>query len=167
MAEINTEKNKSAWPWIVAAIVVVLLIWLLVEAFERDDDVVEIADPALVATPVHTDPATDATMPATDATAAIMSDSAIEGFAGIYASNDMRLDLDADGTYMMQESPAGVGRGAWRHDASANALHLTPSDGTPDRFFRVEGEGRLIPLNSSGEPADQMTMLTRQGESTE
>jgi len=97
----------------------------------------------------------------------LTSDSAIEGFAGTYASNNMQLDLDIDGSYMMQESPAGAGRGTWRHDASANALHLTPSDGTPDRFSRVEGEGRLIPLNSSGEPADQMAMLTRHGEATE
>ncbi len=167
MAEINIEKKKSVWPWIVAAIVVLLLIWLLAETFDRDDDVVAVADPALVTTPVYTDPETGTTMPATDATAAIATDSVLQGFAGIYASNKMQLDLDADGTYMMQESAAGVGRGTWRHDASANALHLTPSDGTPDRFFRVEGPGRLIPLNASGEPADQMAMLTLQDEATE
>jgi hypothetical protein len=167
MAEINIEKKKSVWPWIVAAIVVLLLIWLLFETFDRDDDVVGIADPALVTTPVYTDPATDTTMPATDATAAMMTDSDMARFTGMYTSNNMQLNLDANGTYMMQESAAGEGRGTWVHDASANALHLTPADGTADRYFRVESADTLIPLNSNGEPADQMAMLTRQGVAAE
>ncbi len=161
MAEINIEKKKSVWPWIVAAIVVLLLIWLLVQAFDRDDDVV--SDPALVTTPVYTDPATDTTMPATDATAAMTTDSDMGRFTGSYTSNNMQLNLDANGTYMMQESPAGEGRGTWMHDAGANALHLTPADGTSDRYFRIESADTLIPLNANGEPADQMAMLTRQG----
>lgn len=169
MAEINIEKKKPVWPWILAAIIVLLLIWLLVEAFDNDDEVV-VTDTAVATTPVYTDPAIGTT-PGTDTTgmgtAAGTTGADMGRFAGIYTSETMQLNLDANGTYMMQESPAGEGRGTWTHDASANALHLDPADGTDDRYFRIEGDNTLVPLNAQGEPADQMTQLTRQGAATQ
>lgn len=166
MAEINIEKKKPVWPWILAAIIVLLLIWLLVEAFDRDDDVVAVADPTVATAPVITDPATGME-PATDAavvgTEMGTMDTGMARFAGIYTSNNMELNLNADGTYTMRESPAGEGAGTWRYDASANALHLDPADGTDDRYFRVEGDNTLIPLNPQGEPAADMAPLMRQG----
>lgn len=39
MAEIRVEPKQRApiWPWIVGIVILLGLIWLLVEAFERDD----------------------------------------------------------------------------------------------------------------------------------
>ncbi|WP_225000271.1 hypothetical protein [Cesiribacter sp. SM1] len=40
MAEIRVEPKRKApiWPWIVGILILLGLIWLLAEAFDRDDD---------------------------------------------------------------------------------------------------------------------------------
>lgn len=40
MAEIRVEPKRKApiWPWIIGILILLGLIWLLVEAFDRDDD---------------------------------------------------------------------------------------------------------------------------------
>lgn len=164
MAEINIEKKNSVWPWILAAIIVLLLIWLLVEAFDRDDVVVATADRPVVTEPAATTPALEAEPAAGAATAAGAASAAMERFAGTYSSDTMQLVLQADGSYTMQESPAGEAQGTWTHDAGANALQLTPADGGQDRYFRIEGDNALMPLNPDGQPAGQMAQLTRQGQ---
>lgn len=38
MADINVEhKKKAVWPWIIAAIVAILVIWALIQLFDDDD----------------------------------------------------------------------------------------------------------------------------------
>lgn len=145
MAEINVERKKTVWPWIIAIIIAVLLIWALMAMLGRDD------------TATTTDPAATAGT-ATSAT----TGEGMQRFAGVYSSANMQLNLDADGTYTMSESPAGEGRGRWTHDASANALHLAPADGSQDRYFRTDGDDALTPLNPDGQPAAQMGQLNRQ-----
>lgn len=165
MAEINIEKKNAVWPWILAAIMVLVLIWLLIKAFDVGVDTA--ATPA-TAPATTADTAAGSNVPAmgTAATAegATPTGTNLERYAGMYGSSNMQLALDADGTYSMQESPAGEGRGIWTHDASSNAVHLTPADGTQDRYFRVEGNDTLVPLDADGEPAGQMAQLTRQAE---
>lgn len=158
MAEINIERKKSIWPWIIAALVAALLIWALLEMLDRDDPV----DPAAGAVTADQ----TATAPAAVAPVATTPDAAtgtagMDGYVGTYVSDSMQLALTGDGAYVMQESPAGEGRGTWTFDASANALHLKPTDGTPDRYFRVEGTDTLVPLDPNGQPAPQMAPLTR------
>ncbi|MFC0676471.1 copper resistance protein NlpE N-terminal domain-containing protein [Lysobacter korlensis] len=168
MAEINIERKKSIWPWIIAALIAALLIWAAMEFFDRDEPVDDTvgavtadqtaAAPAAVA-PATTEPvAPDA---AAIAAAGTTPAAGTEGFAGTYISDSMQLSLTADGAYVMQESAAGEGRGTWIHEANANALHLKPADGSQDRYFRVEGPGTLIPLNPDGQPAAQMAPLNR------
>jgi hypothetical protein len=155
MAEINIERKKSIWPWIIAALIAALLVWVLVEVLDRD----EAAGPAAGAA---TADQTAATAPATaDATGSAGATDGLARYAGLFVSDSMQLRLNADGSYTMQESAAGEGRGTWTHDAGANALHLTPADGSQDRFFRVESAGTLTPLNPDGAPAAQMSQLTR------
>ncbi|MDQ3289126.1 MAG: copper resistance protein NlpE [Pseudomonadota bacterium] len=177
MAEINIERKKSVWPWIIAAIVVALLVWALLAMMGRDD-----RDTAAIA-PVTTDPAV--TTPDVGATAVIVPggavdpgaagaqgaagmqddpaqrDAALDRYAGVYASGNLELNLNSAGTYTMRESPAGEGNGRWTFNQSASALHLMPSDGTPDRYFRVENANTLVPLNETGDPAAQMAPLQR------
>lgn len=139
MAKIGIEEKKSVWPWIIAAIVVLLLIWALVTMLGRDQTGVGPAGAdQTTATPASPD-----------------------RYAGQFTSANMQLDLNADGTYTMQESPAGTGQGRWTHDASANAIQLVPNDGSQDRFFRVDGADTLVPLGPDGQPAAQMTALQR------
>lgn len=54
MAEINVEKKKNIWPWIIGPIVVLLLIWGAIEWFDKDD-VEPYNPPAAVIAPA-TDP---------------------------------------------------------------------------------------------------------------
>ena len=160
MAKIRVEqKKKSVWPWIIAAIVVLLLLWALVAMLGRDERAAVPVGADQTAAPMTT-PA-PVTAPATTAPA----DEALARYAGEFTSVNLQLNLDADGTYTMQESPAGQGQGRWTHDASANALHLTPADGSQDRYFRVEGPDTLVPLNPDGEPAAQMAPLQRRADS--
>jgi hypothetical protein len=169
MAEINIERKKSIWPWIIAALIAALLIWAAVEFFDRDEQVDDAAGavtadqtaaaPAAVA-PATTEPvAPDAAATGTAPAAGVAAGA--DGFAGTYISDSMQLSLTADGAYVMQESAAGEGRGTWTRDATANALHLKPADGSQDRYFRIEGPGTLIPLNPDGQPAAQMAPLNR------
>lgn len=157
MAEINIEKKNAVWPWILAAIIVLLLIWLLVEAFDRDDDVVATTDEPVATAPMVT--GADADM---EPAPAMAVEGDMQRFAGMYTSANMELALDANGSYTLTESPAGEASGTWTHDATANALHLTPADGSLDRYFRIDGDNALTPLNPQGEPAGQMNQLTRQ-----
>lgn len=177
MAEINVERKKSIWPWIIAAIIVVLLIWAVLAMMGRDT-----ADTAVVVAPVATDPvltapgapeATPDLAPATtpitadmpdDTTAAEQRDAALDRYAGTFVSGNIQLVLSSAGTYTMRESPAGEARGRWSYDESANALHLDPADGSQDRYFRVEGIDTLTPLNPEGDPAAQMAPLQRVGD---
>lgn len=152
MAEIHIERKKSVWPWIIAAIVAALVIWALVEMFDRDDE----TDAAATTPAVE-----ETTAPAAAAVPAGTDAGGLERYAGMFASDSMQLELRADGSYALQESPAGEGRGTWSHDASANALRLTPADGSQDRYFRIDGTDTLTPLDPDGQPAAQMTALTR------
>lgn len=54
MADINLEKKKgSIWPWIIGLLVLVAVIWLVVEAMDRDDDDLElVATDTVVLAPV-------------------------------------------------------------------------------------------------------------------
>ncbi|MDQ3206747.1 MAG: copper resistance protein NlpE [Pseudomonadota bacterium] len=160
MAEINIEKKKSIWPWIIAAIVLIFLIWAVVAMLDRDPEVATVAtrDAAVVDTTVAGPETTALDAPGTDGMAA----GSMERYAGMYVSENMQLNLNANGTYALQESPAGEAMGLWTHDASANALRLTPSDGSVDRYFRVEGPNTLTPLSPDGDPAMQMAQLERQ-----
>lgn len=155
MAEIHVERKKSVWPWIIAALLAALLIWAAVEMLDRDDRV----DTAPAAT------GTAATAPAAATADPAPADGAAaaapERYAGMFASDSMRLELRADGSYTMQESPAGDAQGRWSHDAASNALRLTPADGSQDRYFRLDGNDALTPLNPDGQPAAQMSQLTR------
>ena len=163
MDESNFDKKPAIWPWILAAIIVLLLIWLLIKAFDVGVDTL----PTPATTPATTaDTAAASSDPAlaTVATtgAAKASAPGAERHAGMYRSSSTQLALDADGTYSLQEGPAGEGRGAWTHDAAANALHLKPDDGSRERHFRIEPDDALMPLDAAGEPAGQMAPLTRQ-----
>lgn len=158
MAEINIERKKSIWPWIIGALIAAVVIWALMEMLDNDNT----AEPAAAITTAEqaAAPATTAPMaPATTDTAA--ANESLARYAGMFVSDSIQLRLNADGSYTMQESPAGEGSGNWMHDAGANALHLTPTDGSPDRYFRVEGADTLIPLDPDGQPAAQMSQLTR------
>lgn len=176
MAESNVERKKYIWPGVIAAIVVVLLIWALLAMMGRDT-----ADTSVVA-PVATDPVQTASgvpeatpelaptrtpitadMP-NDATAAERRDAALDRYAGTFGGGDIQLVLSSAGTYTMRESPAGEGRGRWSYDESANALHLDPADDSQDRYFRVEGTDTLTPFNPDGGPAAQMVPLQRVGD---
>ena len=163
MAESNVERKGPIWPWILAAIIVLLLIWLLIRAFDVGVDTVPTAATA-PATPAGTaalsnDPAM---APAATTDAATPSDPGTGGLAGMYSGSNTQLALDADGTYSMQESPADEARGTWTHDAGANALRLKPGDGSQERLFRIESNDTLMPLNAAGEPAGQTARLARQ-----
>lgn len=68
MADINVERKKSVWPWILGLIVVIVIIWGVFELFDNDDiDVAEplpaatapAAAPAIAPPPVTTAPAID------------------------------------------------------------------------------------------------------------
>lgn len=161
MAEINIERKKSVWPWIIAAIIVALLIWALLAMMGRDD-----RDNAAVV-PVTTDPAVivpgevGAPGAAGELGDPAQRDAALDRYAGVYTSGNLELNLNAAGTYTMRESPAGEGQGRWTYDQSADALHLTPADGSAERYFRAENANTLVPLNPTGDPAAQMAPLQR------
>lgn len=153
MAEINIERKKPIWPWILAALAVALLIWGLVEMLGRDGADGAADQAAGVATADQTTVAS--------ATGAAGAREGLSRYAGTFESDSMQLRLNADGTYTMRESAAGEGHGTWMHNASANALHLTPADGSQDRYFRAESADTLTPLNPDGAPAAEMSQLTR------
>lgn len=156
MAEINVEKKKSVWPWIVAAIIVLLLILFLVGVFDADDDV-DVVDN----TPVATVPVYDATaiQPAMDSGTAAAD---LERMTGMFTSETMQLELDASGRYSLMESPAGEATGTWSYEPGTNSVQLMPDDGSVTRNFRVEGDNTLVPLDPDGAPAAMMSQLTRQ-----
>lgn len=60
MADINVErKERSIWPWILGLLALLLLIWLLVELFDRDRGdvaVAPVADTAAMVTPAAPPP---------------------------------------------------------------------------------------------------------------
>lgn len=154
MAEINVEKKKPMWHWVIAAIIAALVIWALIEMLDSND-----RNDAMGTTTTEQPAATmPAAGPDTNTTAA---NDGLDRYAGVFGSGSMQLDLNANGNYTMDESPAGQGQGTWMHDSGQNALHLTPNDGTPDRFFRVDGTDALTPLDANGQPAAQMTQLQR------
>lgn len=175
MAEINVVRKNSVWPLIIAAVVVVLLIWALLAMMGRDA-----SDTAPVA-PVATDPTETAqgTAPTTapfaadtpDARATATAttttttpeqrDAALDRYAGTYGSGNRQLVLNSAGSYTLRDSPPGEGQGRWSYDPGANVLHLAPADGSPDRYFRAEGTDTLTPLNPEGDPAAQMAPLQR------
>lgn len=166
MAEINIERKKSVWPWVIAAIIVALLVWALLAMMGRDRDTAAVApatgDPALTGTAATTAPgATTVPGAAGVQDGPVQRDAALDRYAGVYASGNLELNLNSAGTYTMRESPAGEGQGRWSYDQSANALHLVPADGSTERYFRVEGADTLIPLNETGDPAGQMAPLQR------
>lgn len=170
MAEINVERKKSPGPWIIAAIVVVLLIWALIEMMGRHAADTTAVAPAAI-DPVATDPI--ATAPRTSPTTAPMSgdsmttlsdrDAALDRYAGTFGSGNVELVLSSAGTYTMRESPdvEGQGQGRWSYDGSTNVLHLTPVVGSQDLYFRVEGVDTLTPLNPKGDPGSPMAPLQR------
>lgn len=168
MAEIDVEKRTAVWPWFLAAIIVVALIWLLIKAFDVKVDPAAVpADGLAAPTPsTSAEPAAGGNAPAAAAApatgAATAAASNPERYAGMYASSAMRLALDGNGTYSMREGQAGEGRGSWSHDAGANALRLVPDDGSQTRHFRVESNDMLMPLDSNGEPVAQVAQLARQ-----
>lgn len=55
MAEIHVEKKKSIWPWIIAALIALLVIWALIEMFDNDVEEVAVA-PAAIEAPVAVAP---------------------------------------------------------------------------------------------------------------
>lgn len=46
MAEINIEKKKSIWPWIIGALVALLILWFLFNMLDRDDEAPVVAPAA-------------------------------------------------------------------------------------------------------------------------
>lgn len=108
MADINLERKKggSIWPWIIGLLVLLLLIWVIVEAMDRDD-------PDVVATGTATE--TVAPLPpattGTDATTA-GSPAQVEEY--------MRTCHVAEGA----TTPQTVGR---EHEFSTNCLDLLAS----------------------------------------
>lgn len=61
MAEINIERKKNIWPWIIGLLVLLLLIWGVTEMMDNDDD-------AYAPVPAATSPTTDPATAAPDAT---------------------------------------------------------------------------------------------------
>lgn len=149
MAEIKVERKKSVWPWILAVIVVALLLWALLAMLGRNDQAAVAPGTAAVTAPADTQAEGGP------------AGAALERYAGTYGSGNMQLNLGADGSYTMRESPAGEGQGRWTYEQQANVLHLTPADGSQERYFRVEGRDTLTPLNPDGQPAAQMAQLQR------
>ncbi len=156
MAEINIEKKKPVWPWIVAGIIVLLLILFLVGVFDRDNDVDNVNNMPVATAPVND---TMAVPPAMDTGTAAAD---FERMAGMFTSDTMQLELDSAGRYSLQESPAGAAIGTWSYESGTNSVQLMPDDGSVTRNFRVEGDNTLVPLGPDGAPAAMMSQLTRQ-----
>lgn len=173
MAEIDVGRKLSVWPWIIAAIVVVLLIWALLAMMGR-----HASDPAAAAPtandPLEIAPGTSVAAPGTTPTTAPITtdapaspttpeqrDGELDRYAGTYGSGNLQLVLSSAGTYTMRDSPAGEDRGRWTYDRSTSVLQLTPADGSQARNFRVEGLDTLTPLDPEGDPAAQMAPLQR------
>lgn len=62
MADIDIERKKSVWPWIIGIIVLIVIVWALFQM--GDDEVEEAAVVAPVTAPVETPPLPVATEPA-------------------------------------------------------------------------------------------------------
>lgn len=60
MAEINIEKKKNIWPWIIGLVLILLLLWGLAEMMDNDDDVREVPTEPAATEPATTEPATTA-----------------------------------------------------------------------------------------------------------
>ncbi|MFC0678921.1 hypothetical protein ACFFGH_13825 [Lysobacter korlensis] len=82
-------------------------------------------------------------------------------YVGTFRSDSIRLVVNNDGSYVITESPAGEGRGAWSVLAEEKVLFLDPADGSQDRYFRIENSDTLTPLNPKGVQPAQMTALLR------
>lgn len=110
MAEIHIEKKKSIWPWIVAALVALLVIWALVEFTDRDDAEVAAVEP--VASPVvgTPDQPVDATA-AIDTTADAAGSIAVLPVAAILAGPADYVGREISGTARVTDVPTD--RGFW------------------------------------------------------
>lgn len=108
MAEIHVEKKKSIWPWIIAALVALLVIWALIEMMDRDT-----ADTAAVA-PTAEAPVATAPAPATapvDTTADAGGAIAVLPVATILAGPAGYVGQPVSGTARVADVPTD--RGFW------------------------------------------------------
>jgi copper homeostasis protein (lipoprotein) len=84
-------------------------------------------------------------------------------FAGAFAGGPHRLELQADGRYVLTSGEAMVD-GTWTAEENDTRIRLDPnSKSEPDRVFSISGTDTLTALAADGRPAtgtDAMT-LTR------
>lgn len=115
MAEIHVEKKKSIWPWIIAALIALLVIWALIELFDNDADDVAVAPTAIeapVATaPVTTDPLASTQPLGADTTADSAGAIAVLPVATILSGPAGYVGQSVSGSARVTETPTD--RGFW------------------------------------------------------
>jgi hypothetical protein len=157
MADLNAPRRKPVWPWIIAALLVLALIWGLSRLADDDG-----RRDAAVTPPEIDAPATTTTTPPVSVDPELTAEAALERYSGTFANDTLTIDLDANGTYTLQQAPAESGSGRWSHDAASNVLRLVPADGSAERVFRIDSASMLTPLDADGQPDAQTAQLQRQ-----
>ncbi|GAB2520758.1 hypothetical protein [Lysobacter humi (ex Lee et al. 2017)] len=75
----------------------------------------------------------------------------IGAFSGTFANGRTRLELSADGTYLL-DAEGESGRGTWTHEAATGLIRLDPgTKDALDRVFRVQGNDTLAPVSDPGQ----------------
>lgn len=111
MAEIHVEKKKSIWPWIIAALVALIVIWAVVEMTDRDEVEPVAATPAIEA-PVATAPAVvDPLAPAVDTSGDAAGALAVLPVATILSGPAGYIGQEVSGTARVTDVPTD--RGFW------------------------------------------------------
>jgi hypothetical protein len=83
-------------------------------------------------------------------------------FAGTFAAGAVRLELHGDGSYMLEGTDDGPGRGTWTHEPASNLIRLDPgSKQAADRVFLLSGRDALAPVDAQGQPAAGQAVLRR------
>ena len=117
-------------------------------------------------------PAEQAAAPAAPAPVAVESAPAsspadvpfdVKGFAGTFSGTDMKVTLNADGTYKL--SANGVeGDGTWTAEEDGKRVRLDPnSKSEEDRLFAITSNDQLDALGADGQPATAPSALKREG----
>jgi copper homeostasis protein (lipoprotein) len=117
-------------------------------------------------------PAEQAAAPAAPAPVAVESAPAsspadvpfdVKGFAGTFSGTDMKLTLNADGTYQLNAN-GGDGEGTWTAEEDGKRIRLDPnSKSQEDRLYAITSNDQLDALGADGQPATAPSALKREG----
>lgn len=123
------------------------------------------AEPAAPATPVE-QTAEPAPVAVESAPAVTPADVPFDtkGFAGTFSGADMKLSLNADGTFKLEEGQSGNGfDGTWTAEEGGKRIRLDPnSKSEEDRLYAIASNDQLDALGADGQ-ASTGASLKREG----